>query len=151
MFRRTILIALAAALPCAAAPNFGGKWKLDPAKSDFGPLPVPEVFKRSINHEEPNLEVDTTQSGRQGEVTSKMKYTTDGKESVNTLRGAEVKSVVKWDGDTLVVTYKRETQQGEINVEERWALSEDGKVTTINSKISGSFGDLDMKTVLNKE
>jgi len=143
--------ALCLSAPVAAAPNFSGKWKLDSAKSNFGPLPAPTVFNRSVNHDDPNMEVETTQSGRQGEVTSKLKYTTDGKESVNTLRGAEVKSVCKWDAETLVITYKRDTPQGEISVEERWKLSEDGKVTTIDSKISGAFGDIDMKTVLNKE
>jgi len=156
MTRRAVWIfaacgALCLSLPAAAAPNFSGKWKLDAAKSDFGPMPAPTVFNRSIQHEDPSLAVETTQSGRQGEVTAKMKYTTDGKESVNTLRGAEVKSIVKWDGETLVISYKRETPQGEIAVQERWKLSEDGKVTTIDSKVSGAFGDIDLKTVLNKE
>jgi hypothetical protein len=146
-----LTLALCVGLPAAAVPNFTGKWKLDAAKSDFGPLPAPAVFNRSVQHDDPNMEVETTQSGRQGEVTSKMKYTTDGKESVNTLRGAGVKSIVKWDGDTLVINYKRDTPQGEIAVQERWKLSEDGKVTTIDSKVSGAFGDIDLKTVLNKE
>ncbi|MBK5294610.1 MAG: hypothetical protein JJE04_23380 [Acidobacteriia bacterium] len=146
-----ILIVAAIALPATAAPNFSGKWKLDSAKSNFGPMPAPSVFNRTVTHEDPSMEVSTTQSGRQGEATTHMKYTTDGKESVNTLRGAEVKSIVKWDGATLVISYKRETPQGEIAVEERWTLSEDGKTTTINSKISGGFGDLELKHVLDKQ
>ncbi len=146
------LTAIAAfALPAAAVPNFSGKWKMDASKSDFGPMPAPTVFNRTVTHEDPAMEVATTQSGRQGEATTTLKYTTDGKESVNTIRGAEVKSIAKWDGAVLVVSYKRETPQGDIAVEERWSMSEDGKTTTINSKISGSFGDFEIKTVLDKQ
>jgi hypothetical protein len=150
MNRLLCILGLGAAA-AMAAPNFGGKWKMDGAKSDFGPLPAPTSLERTIKHSDPDMELETKQVGARGEVVTSMKYKTDGSESVNTIRGTEVKSVVKWEGEKLVVKYKRETPQGEVAIEERWELSSDGKVTTILINISGGFGELQTKTVLNKE
>jgi hypothetical protein len=146
----------ALAVPVAASttgrvPNFAGTWKMDASKSDFGPLPAPTVFIRSVKHNDPVLEVETTQSGRQGEVVSTLKYRTDGSESMNTIRGAEVKSTAQWDGSTLVIKYDRSTPQGQITGEERWVLSPDGNTTSVDANITGSFGEVQMKLVLNKQ
>ena len=145
-----LTLAAVAVVPAAAKPNFTGEWKIDAAKSDFGQMPAPAVFNRSIKHEDPNLVIDSVQAGPQGEVKSHLQYTTDGRESSNTMRGGEVKGICKWDGDTLVISYKRETPQGAISVEERWELAADGKSMTIVSKISGGFGNLETRAVFTK-
>src|SRR5215467_9844277 len=87
------------ALSAADKPNFTGKWKLVADKSDFGPMPPPEKLEQTVDHTDPDLKVSSMQAGQQGEMTAELKYTTDGKQSTNTIRGAEVKSVCKWDGD----------------------------------------------------
>ena len=43
----------------------------------------------------PNL----TQRGAQGEVTTELKYTTDGKASVNKVAGGEAKGTAQWQGE----------------------------------------------------
>lgn len=148
--RLAIVCALSAA--AYAKPNFAGTWKLDTAKSDFGPMPGPTSMTRVIQHEEPNLHVKTTQVGQRGEFTTELKYTTDGKDSINKTQMGDVKGNANWDGDTLVVKYKMSSPQaGEIDIEDRWQLTDGGKGSTVTSKIKGGFGEVERKLVFMKE
>lgn len=135
----------------AAKPNFSGEWKLNISKSDFGQLPAPEKMLRSVKHADPNLEIKTQQSGPQGEVSSELKYTTDGKETTNTTRGGEVKGTCKWDGDVLVVESKRTIQNMEINQTDRWSLSADGKSMLVEATFKTPQGDLNLKIAFDKQ
>ena len=143
--------ALVVCAPAWGAPNFSGNWKLNAGKSNYGPIPVPDKFERKITHEEPTLKMTTTQAGQQGEFTTDMTYKTDGSESVNKVRNADVKSVAKWDGDALTVSSKREVQGMEITQNERWTLSSDGKVLTILNKINTPQGEFEITVVLDKQ
>ncbi len=87
----------------AAKPDFSGTWKLDASKSEFGPMPAPDKWERTITHQDPSLKYKTVQAGPQGEMTTDTSYTTDGKESMNNFRGQDVKGVAKWDGDVMTV------------------------------------------------
>ncbi len=62
---------VAAAKPSAPAPsaggakpNYSGTWKLNAAKSDFGPIPGPDSRTDVIEHNDPALKVSTSQDGR---------------------------------------------------------------------------------------
>src|SRR4051794_16523754 len=104
-----LLCALAAVLASGQAqakPNFSGEWKLNPGKSEFGPLPAPESRTDKITHADPSLTVTTTQKTQAGEGTAEFKYTTDGAETTNQYRNSPMKSTCKWDADTLLVTTK---------------------------------------------
>jgi hypothetical protein len=137
-----VVLLLALSLGAQAKPNFGGTWKLDTAKSDFGPMPPPSSMTREIRHDEPSLQIKTTTATQQGEITAELKYTTDGKPSTNSTRMGEVKGTAQWEGDTLVIRYTISSPQlGDMKFEDRWALSSTGKVTTVDTKISGGFGE----------
>ncbi len=157
MKTRTTLVCLLIALLCSVSaaaqskPDFSGEWVLNEAASDWGPLPAPANFLRKIEHQEPNIKIVTTQSGRQGEVTTELKYTTDGKESINTLRGAEMKGTAKWDGNTLLIEYGREAQGMKISFKEAWNLVEEGKSITIATHIDSPQGQADLKIVLQRK
>lgn len=152
---KTIILAGLVLVMCAAVaqakPDFTGEWKLDVAKSDFGPMPAPQSMVQKITHQEPNLKVVQTQVSERGEFTSERNYTTDGKECVNKMRNTEVKSTLKWDGDTLVMDSKLEFQGNPITTSQRWSLSGDGKVLTIKSHFSSSQGEGDTTQVFNKQ
>jgi hypothetical protein len=135
----------------AGKPDFSGSWKMNAEKSDFGPMPAPDKLEQTITHADPNLTVNSTTAGPQGETKSELKYTVDGKDSVNTIRGAEFKSVAAWDGDTIVIKSKREVQGMEISLIETWSLSTDGKVLTVLRKASTPQGDFELKTVMDKQ
>lgn len=144
-------MSLALSAGAFAKPNFSGNWKLNPEKSDFGPMPPPEKMERSITQEESTIKWNQVQVGQQGEVKSEMTYTTDGKPSTNKTPRGEVTGTAAWDGDVLTITTKREVQGMEITQAERWSLSEDGKTITINNKVTAPQGEFDLKVVFDKQ
>jgi hypothetical protein len=133
-------------------PNFTGNWKMDSDRSDFGQIPKPATLVRKIEHEDPNVRIITTFSTpANGEVTTDVKHTTDGKESVNTIRGSEVKSTMAWDGNSLELISKRNLNGKELVTKERWTLTNKGKVLTVFNSTNGAQGPLTFTVVMNKE
>jgi hypothetical protein len=139
-------IALAAALPLAAAPDFSGRWMLNNAKSQFGQFPAPEVMMRSVKVSGVQLAMTTYQKGTQGEVTTELKYTTDGKPSAN---GAST-GVARIDGETLVIESSREAQGAKLTQRDVWTISPDGKTLTVQSHITLPNGAFDVKQVFER-
>src|SRR5438105_11720689 len=103
-----------------AAANFSGDWKLNTAKSDYGPVPAPDVMTRKITHADPSIAYTTYQKGQQGEVTTDIKYTTDGKVCVNKTPQGEAKGTAKWDGNNLIIESSRDLQGTELKFKETW-------------------------------
>ena len=150
-----MLAGCAVLLLCVAAaqakPNFSGEWKLNVSKSDFGQMPAPTSMTQKITHNDPELKIAVSQVSERGEMNYEAAYTTDGKECINQRGNFEVKSVLKWDGDTLTVTSKMDFQGNPVTISDKWTLSEDGKTLTINRHFSSSMGEGDAKTVLEKQ
>lgn len=136
-----------------AAPNFSGEWKLNAAKSDFGATAAqaPAVLTRSIKHNDPMLEIATYSKGAQGEVRTQLKYSTDGKESVNKLPNGDAKGTAKWQGDRLVIVSTRNAQGTEIKQADTWTLSEGGKILTVATHLTLPQGEFDLKYVFEKQ
>ena len=156
----SLLVALFVLAPTRAGlaqdlPNFSGKWSLDVAKSDFGPMPPPESMTYAIDHKEPALKIVTTQKGQQGEMTNERNVTTDGKDNVNKLRmpmgETDVKSTTKWVGKTLTTAFKLDMQGMALDIVESWKLSDDGKVLTVLREIGTDQGNFAVTTVFNKQ
>jgi hypothetical protein len=144
------LLGLPAAL-AFAAPNFSGDWKLDPARSQYGQFPAPAAMTRKVQHSDPALAMSTTQKGPQGEVTTELKYSTDGKPVVNKLASGETHGAAHWEGDRLVIESAREVQGGQAKQKETWALSDGGKTLTIQTHITVPQGEFDVKQVFAKQ
>ena len=135
-----------------AAPDLTGEWKLNAAKSEYGPVPAPDVMTRSVRHQDPALHIATYQKGPQGEVRTELNYTTDGAECVNKIQGSEAKGTAKWQGNNLVVESTRDLQGTQIKSTETWILSDGGKVLTINNHIAvPQMGEFDVKLVFEKQ
>ena len=156
----SLLVALFVLAPTRAGsaqdlPNFSGKWSLDVAKSDFGPMPPPESMTYAIDHKEPALKIVTTQKGQQGETTNERNVTTDGKDNVNKLRmpmgETDVKSTTKWAEKTLTTAFKLDMQGMALDIVESWKLSDDGKVLTVLREIGTDQGNFAVTTVFNKQ
>ncbi|MBL8214607.1 MAG: hypothetical protein JNK87_28045 [Bryobacterales bacterium] len=139
------------AMGAHAKPNFSGAWKLVADKSDFGFFPLPQKYEQEIQHQDPELKLKQTQSTQQGEVTVDFVYSTDGEETSNQVRGVPVKTVMKWDEDSLKMEYKLSVQGNDITVTERWVMAEDGKTYSVSRKIVSPQGDVEMKLVLEKQ
>ena len=147
IFVAALLMLALATVAAAQKPNFTGSWKLDPAKSDFGPQPVPDSMTMKVAHDDPKLKVN--QSGPQGD--SEMNFTTDGKEVTNQMQGMDVKGVAKWEGENIVVNNKLDLGGTEVSFKQVYALSEGGKILTANLHIVSPQGEFDMKMVFNKQ
>jgi hypothetical protein len=143
---RTLLLATLLALPLAAAPNLSGNWVLNVAKSQYGQFPAPEIMIRRIQHSDPVLSMSTYQKGAQGEVTTELKYSTDGKPVVN----GENQGSAHWDGNTLVIETSRDYQKTKLTQRDEWTLSADGKTLTIATHVKLPNGEFDVKQVFEK-
>src|SRR5690242_7996037 len=102
MVFRTVACALLAGLPILLAaadskPDFSGDWKMDPARSDFGPMPMPEKVQEKIVHKEPALEVNSLQVDGSGERKLDLNYRTDGTPTKSKIGENEVTSTAVWD------------------------------------------------------
>lgn len=136
----------------AQAPaNFSGEWTLNASKSDYGPVPAPEFMTRTVKQSDTAVEISTHQKGAQGESTTQLKYTTDGKECVNKLPTGESKGTAKWKGSNLVIDSVRDLQGTPIKSTETWELSGGGKVFTIVNHLSVPQGEFDLKLVFEKK
>ena len=87
MIRKLISITFLIALPLVSLlaqqkPDYSGTWKLNVAKSDFGPLPGPDSRTDVITHKEPSISNSVTAETAQGKQQYTVNYTTDGKEAV---------------------------------------------------------------------
>jgi hypothetical protein len=131
----------------AAGRDLSGVWKLNAAKSDYGKFPAPLNVTRKITHNDPKLILLTTQTGTQGDVTSSLTYTTDGKESVN----GDSKGSAQWIGGKLMIESSREFQGATLKQKEIWTLSVDGKTLTVDSHVSIPNGEFDVKQVFDKQ
>lgn len=157
MMRRVFMLAAAAAifavcLPGTGKPDFSGVWKLNNAKSDFGPMPAgPEKFERTIEHKDPSLKMTTVQAFQGQERTNNVEYTIDGQEKTVDTPMGPMKVTPVWQGDNLEITVRREIQGTEIKSVETWSLSEDGKTLTVKTDISAPQGEFTLKFVMDKQ
>jgi hypothetical protein len=147
----SLLTLLAGWSSAADKPNFSGSWKLDTEKSDYGRIQPPQNYERTITHHDPDLKIVTTQTGPQGPITIELSYTTDGKESVNKIRGTDVKITAHWDKEALLVESKRTVQGAELKQDEKWTLSPDGRTLTIVNHFNSSQGPIVITIVLVKQ
>ncbi len=141
-----MVVAALLALPLAAAPNLSGNWVLNLAKSQYGQFPAPEIMIRKIQHEDPALSMSTYQKGAQGEVTTQLKYSTDGKAAVN----GENQGSAHWENNKLVIETSRDYQDTKLTQREEWTLSADGKTLTIATHVKLPNGEFDVKQVFEK-
>jgi|HubBroStandDraft_6_1064221.scaffolds.fasta_scaffold1406016_2 hypothetical protein len=151
---KTLFVVVAAAAFATAAdqPNFNGTWKLDAGKSNLGPMPPPTSMTRKIEYTDPNLTITEARSGGpQGDQNATMKFTTDGKETTISLFGNDAKAVAAWEGGALVIKLKASIQGNDLNLTQKWTLSDDGATLTDNWHVAAPQGEFDMVYVLTKQ
>lgn len=147
----------------AGKTNFAGEWTLNAEKSTQpqggqGGGGMRMGRGNFVATQEANLlTVVRTRTGQDGQpTTTTMKYTLDGKESLNTSPRGDSKSVAKWsaDGKTLTIeTSRTMDMNGEsqtMKSTDTWALT-DAKTLTIISTRQGPNGEVKNKMVYDKK
>ena len=152
LFCLTLLTLAVGLVQAQAKTDFSGTWKINVAKSDFGPMPPPDSVTEKITHVDPSLKLNVaTTGGPQGDMTYDISYSTDGKECVNRMGEAEFKSTLKWDGDELSIDTKGSFSGNEFTAKDRWVLSGDGKTLTVTRHFSSAMGDAEAKELFEKQ
>ena len=139
------LIAPVMANAQAGKANFSGTWALNEAKSTLGDSGGGRYGAGNlVAKQEANLlTIERTRTNQDGETsTTTMKFTLDGKESVNTNSRGESKSTAKWSADSKSLTIVTEsTFDGNKRTStEVWSLT-DAKTLSVASKRQGRDGE----------
>ena len=132
--------------------NFSGTWKLNSSKSklneEFSMAPKEIILVQNGN----DLNSERHSSFQDQEVTTKDKFTLDGKECINTgWQDSQKKSTAVWSDDkkSLKIISKIAINDGEMVITEVYKM--DGNNLVINSSSSSSFGDSSETLVYDKE
>jgi hypothetical protein len=140
----------------AADPDFSGKWKLNEEQSEIGEGRFRPSMTLEVKQDKVNLEVIRVRTGRDGEERSmESVYSLNGEETTNGNENRTTVSTAIWseDGKSLVIhskrSFTREGQTFEFETVETWMLGEGGKILTIQSKTSSSWGETSAKLLYN--
>jgi hypothetical protein len=143
----------------AGKTNFSGTWTLNAEKSTpaQGRGQMMGGGNVIVKQEGNLLTVERTRNNQNGEATTiTMKYTLDGKESVNTTPRGTSKAVATWsaDGRTLTInstrTIERDGSTMEMKSTEVWTLSGD-KVLTVQTTATTPNGERKSTLVYDKK
>jgi hypothetical protein len=148
---KPVFALLAFSLAALAAPDFSGSWKVNTAKSNFGPMPSPDKYTRVIEHKEPTVKIEESQSSERGEWTGIINLKTDGTETTSEIRGNALKSTSQWDGDVLSIKSKLDFNGTVIELNDRLSLSADKKTLTLQRKIDTPNGILEQSVVFERQ
>ena len=136
----------------AAKPDFSGRWRMVKEKSDFGGFSIPDAVVRVIEHRDPTLNIHTLQTTGGKTSSADVAYFTDGSLSTNVINGHDATSKAYWDGPVLVIRTQMKDSKGEdVQIEDRWELSDDRQTLTNTSHIATPKGQVDMKLVCMRE
>jgi hypothetical protein len=147
----SLLLIAFAAFADDAKPNFSGTWKLNAAKSDFGPMPPPDSRTDTVDHKDPVIKESVAMSTGQGDMSWDLAYTTDGKESKGSIMGSDITTTAHWEGTTLIVDSKANFGGSDMTLHGTVVLSDDGKTLTRAVHISGPMGEGDQKLIFEKQ
>jgi hypothetical protein len=108
-----------------------------------------------VDHKDPVISVKTTRETPNGSRVTESKYTTDGKESINTVTGmggqtSDVPSTMAWKSKSLSLDSKMNMRGQAVQQHQDWTLSADGKTLTIEVKIQAPMGEIAQTQVFNK-
>jgi len=149
--RTLVAVYFAATIAAAGKPDFSGSWRLDPPKSNFGPLPVPAKYERVIDQNGAMVHVTTHQATGAGEQAIQTHFRTDGEFVENRYKTGVARVSGRWDADRLEVETRRELQGKALTSVEIWTLSPDRRTLTVKSHIETPNGPLDLVLSLRRQ
>jgi hypothetical protein len=153
--RLFVISVLLLAVFCAAAdtPNFSGIWKMDPARSDFGPQTAPQSAEYVIRHVGATVAFNYTQDGR----TVRVDLIPDNEERITSSTDeTAVWTKCYWSGSVLVIESREKRRFGNqastgVSWTSNWTLSPDGKELTIEKTIHTEDGEFKQKVLFVKQ
>jgi hypothetical protein len=150
---KALLVALVVAITCGweaqaqSKPNVTGTWSMNLAKSKFaegGPQKIVIKFEQK----DASLQEWFTIGGGQGERTLEFTYKTDGSQNAVQVDGRDVKTMAKWEGDSLLIVI---TDPSGGTFSRKFTMLDGGKAMTIAVRQTGPNGDKDDTVFLEKQ
>ncbi|HEY0544245.1 MAG TPA: hypothetical protein VGC91_02525 [Pyrinomonadaceae bacterium] len=140
-----------------AKPDFNGTWLIDKSKSDYGRAEGTPIANADITMtvalSEPEFHVTRKMTLNGNEHVGELVFYTDGRGETNhaLLGGGDLKTKTKWSGSKLVskasISRRVREENFNIDIEEKWELSSDGKTLTDSFSMSGPNGTRAVKLV----
>ncbi len=146
-----LLAAILLSVVVSAQIDFSGTWKLNSSKSKLGAEFSMAPKEIIIVHKGNDLSVETHSEWQGQEFTQTNKYTTDGKECINTgFMDTEVKSTVNWSDDkkSMKILSKVPMQGETMTITAVYKM--DGTSMVIEASASSSYGDMSETQVYDK-
>ena len=149
-FALVVACSIAVSEPSAAGePDFSGEWKMNPAKSAYGPVPMPTSFVRRILQQGDDISIAEDQTGGGIDLVPIRRYIIDGEAVTFQINGADVVGEVRREGVDLRVTSK--VSMAGLEFQDRMSISTDGKELTSRVRIVSDQGVVDMTIVFDRQ
>jgi hypothetical protein len=140
-------VALAGTMTAIAQqkPDFSGEWQLNRQASTLSPIvaPVAQTGTLRIEHKEPHFKCHMTIVLDGKPFETKYELLSDGREIVGTEQGRRIVSRLRWDGNTLVATWRVEIPNGEMTISFRYELQDGGRRLQASEELRGGGRDQD--------
>jgi hypothetical protein len=125
-------------------PDFSGEWRLN--RDDCTLSPGADGVRSAvwhIEHRDPKFRIKASCETAGDPIQWEYELLSDGVEVVGGEPGASMASRVHWDGDALVVTMRIERPGGEMTIEFRHQLLDDGRRLRADEQLRGTDHDQD--------
>ena len=145
-----LVVAIASVCPAQtqSKPSVGGTWKMNRAKSKFSGDGGPEAITIKFEQKDASLQEWLTIGGAQGERTLELSYKIDGSQNAAQVDGRDVKTMAKWEGDSLLIVI---TDPSGGTFSRKFTMADAGKAMTVAVRHSGPNGDKDDTVLLEKQ
>jgi hypothetical protein len=128
-------------------PNLSGTWKMNLEKSKFE-RPGPTGITVTFDHKDPSITEKLTLTNDGTDRSVDVKYTTDGKETTQTVMGALTQTSAKWEGKALTLEWKAD---GGRLMRRTFTAAADGKSITMIVVQGGPNGTATDTVLLEKQ
>jgi hypothetical protein len=150
--KNCILLGLICACALSAETNYSGVWKANLEASKLPGGPKPSNYLVIITQQGPKITELIGTWDQRGERRSTLVFDTapGAKPSINSMRGAPMRTKPSWDGSNLVLD-SAVAGPKPLKVKETWSLSPDGETLTINGVTSIQTQSMNTSMVLMKQ
>jgi hypothetical protein len=122
--------------------DFNGTWVLNPSKSEMRRLPEPAVGTFKVEQQGALIRCVSV-----GSPVRQWSYSTDGKSVRQSAGGVSTNSATKWEGAALLINTIVDGPQGNYTVMDRWRLSRNNNLLTIDRQVVRREGEDDSTLV----
>ena len=139
-----ILLGLAALGLAQEKPDFSGEWTLNRQASTLSPgADAVQSGVVRIEHRDPTFRYKATFVSESGPLQYEYELLSDGREVVSTQQGVTTVSSLRWEGETLVATWRIQRSDGEMKISFRHELLDAGRRLRAVEALRGSGRDQD--------